>query len=444
MDPKAHSMAGETSKIRLSKRTVDAAEARADRYEIWDSDLPGFGLRIEKSGRKTFLIRYRADGGGRKATRRNMVVGQYGTLTPDEARQKARKLLGSVANGDDPAAGRTAKRREMTIAELLTEYEKRGCVIQRGKRQGTAMKPLTKRYTMARLSHHVLPLLGKRRVSDVRPSDIVRFVADVTDGKTACDEKNDKGVRVIVRGGDGAARKVVRDLSAVFTFAQRSEIVAENPCEHAAVNKTDNQRKEFLTLDQVRELGKALVALEAKGSNPKALNIARLWALTGCRRNEVAALKWAEVDFDRAALIFGDSKTGFSMRPLNSAAMALLASIGKTDGSDYVFPAERGEGFYQGTKRVWPAAIKLAKLPGVTPHTLRHTLGSTSVSSGESLEMTGALLGHANMRSTQVYAHLQADPSLRVANRIGRTIDAALKGVAGAEIVPMPRRKRSP
>ena len=57
--------------------------------------------------------------------------------------------------------------------------------------------------------------------------------------------------------------------------------------------------------------------------------------------------------------------------------------------------------------------------------------------------MTGALLGHANMRSTQVYAHLQADPSLRVANRIGRTIDAALKGVASAEIVPLQRRKRS-
>lgn len=435
-------MTGDDSKIRLSKRTIDAVEPRATRYEIWDADLTGFGLRVETSGRKTFLIRYRTDGGGRKATRRSMVVGQYGKVTPEEARRKARQLLGSVANGDDPAAGRTAKRREMTVAELLVEYETRGCVVQRGKRQGIAMKPLTKAYTMARLNHHVLPLLGKRRVSDVRSSDIVRFVADVAAGKTAADAKNEKGVRVIVRGGEGAARKVVRDLSAVFTFAQRSEIVSDNPCEHAAVNKTDNQRKGFLTLDQVRMLGAALLALEAEGTNPKATNIARLWALTGCRRNEIAALKWREIDVDRASLIFGDSKTGFSMRPLNQAAMTLLAGITKTAGSDYVFPAERGDGFYQGTKRVWPAAIKRANLGGITPHTLRHTLGSTSVSSGESLEMTGALLGHANMRSTQVYAHLQADPSLRVANRVGKAIDTALKGGKNVELVRRKPRAR--
>jgi integrase len=58
--------------------------------------------------------------------------------------------------------------------------------------------------------------------------------------------------------------------------------------------------------------------------------------------------------------------------------------------SPYFFPAERGDNFYLGTKRIWPEAIKLAGLLGVTPHTLRHTLGSTAVSSGESLKMTGA------------------------------------------------------
>ncbi len=433
-------MASAETKTKLSKRTIDTAEPRAARYELWDADLSGFGLRVETSGRKTFIVRYRADGGGRKAVRRNMVIGQYGKLTPEEARKKARQVLGSVAHGDDPAAGRTAKRREMTMAELLLEYEGRGCVIQRGKRQGVPMKPLTKDYTLARLNHHVLPLLGKRRISDIRGSDIVRFVADVTAGKTASDGKNENGVRVIVRGGEGAARKVVRDLSAVFTFAQREELLSENPCEHAGVNKTDNQRKAFLTLDQVKALGAALVALEAEGVNSKATNIARLWALTGCRRNEIAGLRWTEVDFDRAALIFGGSKTGFSMRPLNSAAMALLAEVGRQDGVDFVFPAERGDGFYQGTKRVWPAAIAKANLSGVTPHTLRHTLGSTAVSAGESLEMTGALLGHANMRSTQIYAHLQADPSLRVANRIGKSISDALAGKVANQIVKRSRR----
>jgi hypothetical protein len=125
-------------------------------------------------------------------------------------------------------------------------------------------------------------------VSEIRPKTIEQFVRDVTDGKTAKDEKAGPRKRIIVRRGEGAARKVVRDLSAVFTFAQCQEIMKENPCETAAVNKTDNKRRTFLTLDQIRALGKALEELESEGVNPKALNIARLWALTRLRRNEAA------------------------------------------------------------------------------------------------------------------------------------------------------------
>ena len=72
---------------------------------------------------------------------------------------------------------------------------------------------------------------------------------------------------------------------------------------------------------------------------------------------------------------------------------------------------DTGKAHFQGTKRIWPKAIKLAKLPGVTPHTLRHTLGSAAVSAGETLAMTGAILGHSNARSTAIYAHVQRDPA---------------------------------
>ncbi len=425
------------TRLKLTKRTVDAAGPRPDRYEIWDSELPGFGLRIEASGKKTFIIRYRADGGGRKATRRKLTIGRYGVITPEGARAEARKLLGAVATGADPGEARNAKRAEMTMAELVDLYAKEGCVIQRGKRQGQAMKALTKAYTLARLRHHVVPLLGRKRISEIRPRTIEQFVRDVAAGKTAKDEKVGTRQRIIVRGGDGAARKVVRDLSAVFTFAQRQEIRTDNPCEAAAVNKTDNRRRTFLTLDQVQALGRALDELAAEGANPKALNIARLWALTGFRRNEAAGLKRSEIEWARACAIFGDSKTGFSVRPLGAHALALLASIPVDPESDYFFPAERGTGFYHGTKRIWPEAIKRAGLSGVTPHTLRHTLGSTAVSSGESLKMGGALLGHVTIRSAEVYAHMQVDPAIIVANRVSATIAAALEGNVSAEILPL-------
>lgn len=231
-----------------------------------------------------------------------------------------------------------------------------------------------------------------------------------------------------MKGGEGAARKVVRDLSAVFSFAIRSEIVERNPCETAAVRKTDNQRERFLTLEEVAQLGAALDALEAEGVNPKAVNIVRLWALTGCRREEIAALKWAEVNLADGLLELDDSKTGKSVRPLGAAAVALLESLPREVASGFVFPAERGEGYFQGTKRIWAKAVKKARLPGVTPHTLRHTIGSTAISTGEALALTGAILGHSNPRSTAIYAHVQNDPSRRAANRVTKKIAAALAG----------------
>jgi integrase len=420
-------MERETS-VRLTKRIVEAAVPRAERYHLWDVELAGFALRVEKSGTKTFVVRYRADGGGRSAPRRFMTIGRYGTLTVEEARRQAKTMLGAVAKGEDPAGERSAKRRGMTIAALIDLYGSEGCIVQRGIRQGTPMKALTKAYTLARLRNHVVPLLGHKRVSELDAGAVERFVRDVAAGKTAKDEKVGTRKRVIVRGGDGAARKVVRDLSAMCSFAVRRRIIASNPCATAAVRKTDNRRERYLTLAEIMRLGEALRELEQEGANPKAINIARLWALTGCRRDEITGLKWSEIDVDRALLVLADSKTGKSVRPLGLAARTLLAAIDPEPDSEFVFPATRGKGHYQGTETVWSEAVRRANLPGVTPHTLRHTMGSTAVSTGEALAMTGAILGHSNSRSTSIYAHVQDDPARRAADRVSKRIAAALNG----------------
>lgn len=414
------------SQLSLTKRTVDAAHPADKRYYIWDKDLKGFGLRIEPSGIKTFVTKYRVNGGGRNAPHRIQTVGRLGALTPEEARRKAKAILGSVAAGSDPQGDLAARRREMNMTALIDFYETHGCVVQRGKRIGEPMKPLTKAYTLARLRHHVIPLLGNRRAKDVTSGDIERFAADVAAGKTAKNEKVGPRKRIIVKGGPGASRKVVRDLSAVFSFAKRSEIVERNPVENAAVRKTDGQKTRFLTLEEVNRLGSALDELERDGTNIKAINIARLWALTGCRRNEIAGLKWDEVDFENGMLVLEDSKTGQSMRPLGAAALTLLQQIERTKDSEFVFPADSGEGHFQGTKTPWARAIRKAELPGVTPHTLRHTIGSTAISTGEAMALTGAILGHSNPRSTAIYAHIQHEPSRKAANRVSKKIAAAL------------------
>lgn len=415
---------------RISNSTAEDAKPRETRFTIWDSELSGFGLRVSPTGARSWIATYRA-GGGRNAPQRLMTLGTYPKVGAPAARSAAAKVLAAAALGHDPAGDRLAKRREMTIADLVDLYEEEGCFVQRGIRQGEPMKATTKSYTLARLRHHVVPLLGTKRVSEVTEGDVERFSRDVARGKTARDEKVAKRKRIIVRGGDGAARKVVRDLSAVFSFAQRLRIVPSNPVATASVRKTDNRRERFLSIEEVKRLGAALEAVEADGANPKAVNQARLWALTGCRRNEIAGLKWSEVDFERGLLILGDTKTGRSIRPLGAAALALLKSLrGEAEEKAvFVFPAERGKGFYCGTKRIWPTVTKKANLERVTPHTLRHTLGSAAASAGEAMLLIGSLLGHSNARSTAIYAHVAHDPARLAADRATGPLADAL-GVA--------------
>lgn len=414
-------------KLKLSKTTVDAIEPSSKPVYYYDVGLTGFFLRVMPSGAKAWGFEYRA-GSGRKARKNRITIASVGKVTADEARKIARRYSGEVALGRDPAAEKQAASQAMLVSELIDLYERDGCYVQRGIRKGEPMKERTKQYTIARLRHHVLPLLGSRRAEEIGPSEIERMVRDIENGKTARDYMVAPRKRVIVRGGEGAARKVVRDFSAVLSFALRRAIIKSNPCEIAAVRKTDNQRDRYLSIEELGRLGSAFRELQQEGVNPKAINIARLWALTGCRRDEIAALKWSEIDFEEGLFRFADSKTGKGARPLGTAARAVLSTIVKDCNSSYVFPAESGNGFYQGTKGVWQKVLRKAELDDVTPHTLRHTIGSTAASSGEALPMIGAILGHRNVRSTAIYAHIQHDPSRLATDRVTSDIELALNG----------------
>ena len=149
-------------------------------------------------------------------------------------------------------------------------------------------------------------------ISEVRAADVQQFWCDVQDGKTAEDGKAGPSSRLIICGGIGAATLGIRDLSAVYVIAMRQEWVAANPC--SPVNKpADRRRTRFLSLADVQRLSDALDALEGEGASPKSVAILRLWALIGCCRDEIAALKWSEIDFERGCLRLDDSKTGRSV-----------------------------------------------------------------------------------------------------------------------------------
>lgn len=113
---------------RLTKKLIETTLPAAKDQFLWDSEVKGFAVRIWPSGRKTFVAKYRV-GGGRSGVTRRLTIGSYGALTVEEARTQAKKVLGAVANGSDPAAARQAKRREMTVLDLIGLYAVEGPII---------------------------------------------------------------------------------------------------------------------------------------------------------------------------------------------------------------------------------------------------------------------------------------------------------------------------
>ena len=102
---------------KLTKRVVDAVEVQEKDYVIWDDELPGFGLRVFKSGKRSYVLQYRAAGRSRRYS-----IGPHGIWTPDTARKEARVQLGKIAQGENPAEARKADRNAMTVSDLAERY----------------------------------------------------------------------------------------------------------------------------------------------------------------------------------------------------------------------------------------------------------------------------------------------------------------------------------
>jgi hypothetical protein len=175
---------------KIMKRTVDGLQPEADRDVFaWDTELRGFGVRVKPSGVKTFLIQYRNSEG---RTRR-LVLGQYGALTPEGARDLARKKLTAVAEGEDPSADRHAVRAGMSVSQVCDWYLEQaetGRILGRNRRP---IKASTLRMDRSRIDTHIKPLLGSRLVSGLTLRDIEGMQADIAAGKSARGPKGGSG-----------------------------------------------------------------------------------------------------------------------------------------------------------------------------------------------------------------------------------------------------------
>jgi integrase len=420
----ARSMAIERRRIGL--REVAALAANE---EVWDSAVAGFGARRQRSKAVAYVLMYRT----REGRLRRYTIGRHGApWTPETARIEAKRLLGLVADGEDPAGDKRRQRSQVTtVAELCDEYLQEAEAGRLLTRRRSGKKASTLMTDRGRVVRHIKPLLGKMSVTAVVRDDIERFMHAVAEGKSAVRVKTKARGVANVRGGRGTATRTVGLLGAIFGYAVRQGLRVDNPV-HGVTRFADGKRQRRLTDAEYALVGKALSRAAEQQIWQPAVDAIRALAVTGWRRGEVLALRWCELDLARRTALLGDTKTGSSMRPLARPFIAILEASARD--RELVFPASRGDGSLTGFTAFWERVMKLGDVPqDITPHVLRHSFASIAADLGYAESTIAALLGHRGGSMTSRYIHSADAVLLDAADRVAFHVSRLLKASRAAK-----------
>ena len=440
---------------RITKRAVDALTCPPgrDRVFLWDCDLSGFGVaampcrkapdgkKIE--GTKTYVVQFRQQGRSRR-----MKLGEHGRLTPDEARSMAKDVLGAVERGKDPIEERRARQKVRTFKEVAEDFMRLHVAAKK--------KPRTHDEYDRLLRLHIYPGLGGRPITSITKVDVARLHSGLSDRPSA-------------------ANRCLALFDTVWNWAAgKGELSGPSPTKGLERN-AERSRERYLTPDELRRLGRVLREAETTGLpwavdetgpnakhlpktnrarvlDPHAVAAIRLLMLTGARLREILEARWDYIDWDRGMMFLPDSKTGRKTLYVSDVAMNILESIPRVAGNPHIIPGDKKGAPRADLKRPWSAIVRAAGLlkagekpdpkakageqrkrkrvseaqPSIRIHDLRHTFAATGAGSSLGLPVIGKLLGHSQARTTQRYAHLDADPMHKAANLIGSQIAAAL------------------
>jgi integrase len=391
-------------RARLTKKTVEATRAEEKTLWVYDLDLRGFCLRVKPGGKRYYYARFRKDGG-----RFTYPCGMHGTVTCDEARKIAKKVLAEVTDGKNPAIEKKEARAALTLKQFVEVYKENHLKVH--------LKQSSQDTFEVFLSAYILPALGRKRLANITPSDV---------------EKMHLGLK----GTPVAANRCVSLLNSMLNLARRwGHVQGPNPCEGIRRFK-ERSRKRYLAPGEVKKLAEVITALERTKIIPgECAVLFRLLLLTGARRGELLNLRWEHVDLQNEVLNVPDSKTGPKAIRVNRAAAIILGGLQRHE-SGWVFPSPRKPGEHlEDPKGAWETVCGLAKMEDVHMHDLRHSYASFGVSAGLTLPILGALLGHTQTRTTGRYSHLQTDPLKAAANLIGDALSELMDGAQGADVV---------
>lgn len=388
--------------MNITKSTLGALAFNGSETTYFDDTLKGFGVRVGKTS-ASYIVMYRNAYGKQK----KLTIAKTTQITPAQAREEAKRILALVVQGKDPASDKIEKRKEITVSDLARMF-----LADR--------KPRVKINTYQRycqsVEYQINPALGDRYVKELKRSDVQQFYNEMIEGKFMHRNYKRQAEHKYVSG----ANIVRKTLHAMFEFAIVGEIVAVNPCDRLQTLSTP-KRTAFIDEKGYVKLGECLAFCADK----TAADMTRLLALTGCRKGEIASLKWAYVDWDKQIFHFPDTKTGAQDRPFGSAAKRFLSALSERKKSDYVFGMPRKSmllGFF--AKNV-KAAVGQDEF---CPHALRHSFATMAAETGYSDNIIAGMLGHSINSITHRYTHLSLKPVIAAADAVSEKI-AELMGI---------------
>lgn len=392
--------------MNITKSTLGALAFNGRETTYFDDTLKGFGVRVGKAS-ASYIVMYRNAYGKQK----KLTIAKTTQITPAQARDEAKRILALVVQGKDPASDKIEKRKEITVSDLARMF-----LADR--------KPRVKLNTYQRycqsVEYQINPALGDRYVKELKRSDVQQFYNKMIEGKFMHRNYKRQAEHKYVSG----ANIVRKTLHAMFEFAIVGEIVAVNPCDRLQTLSTP-KRTAFIDEKGYVKLGECLASCTDK----TAADMTRLLALTGCRKGEIASLKWAYVDWDKQVFHFPDTKTGAQDRPFGSAAKRFMEKLKEKkqppSADEYVFGKPQKMALVAFFEKHIKAAVGQAEF---CPHALRHSFATMAAETGYSDNIIAGMLGHSINSITHRYTHLSLKSVIQAANIVSEKI-AELMGI---------------
>ena len=404
--------------VKLTDAAVQRFKAPpGGRVEYFDATLPGFGVRVagptarSPEGRKSWVLFYRFGGEQRRLT----LEPGYPALSLADARKRAGDALTLLSKGADPAADKVATkaaaaRKPDTIGNIVEEFIKRHL---EGKRRAPRYIEETRR----NFDLHVLPRWKDRPIGSITRRDVIELLDAVVDGGSKV--KQADGTTKKVKGGPIAANRVLAAVRALFNWALRRGVIDTTPAALVQRPGEETQRERTLTADELRVIWPAMEAM-AYPLGP----FFRMVLLTGCRREEVATMAWADIDLDEKVWTIPAEVTKAGrvhVVPLSPAAVDILRSLprkvaknakGALEPSPHVFTTYGSapiSGYSVAKKaldRLVSAARAEAGLAAIAPwtvHDLRRTAATEMARLGVSRFTISRVLNHSDRSVTGIY-----------------------------------------